>query len=411
MKPKSNKRITILCQHFYPEEASTGQQVTELAQDLSQAGYEVSVISSQPTYFIKHKNKLSSRGQYEKIKISRTNNTRFNKDNIAGRLINALTYFLSAAWILFKQPGEEILLVYTNPPFLPVLAFLSRLLRRQRYIVVIYDLYPDTVCNISYLCWLKLFSGLFNFLNRIVFNAAEKVIVIGKDMQRLLESRRIKPEKITYIPNWADGEVIKPLAKSVNFLSEQYQLRSKFVVGYSGTLARYHDFETVVLAAGLLKDEPIVFLFICSGAIVGKLKIKVEQKGLTNFVFLPYQDKKMLSLTIPLADAGLVLQRPEYKGVNVPSKTYAYLAAGLALVGVLPEGSEIAGLIKESGCGFTVQPGEPMLLADKIKTLFRNQKLREEMSRRSRKIFEQNYERKVITEQYRKVFDQVLALT
>jgi hypothetical protein len=46
---KRAKRLVVVCQLFYPELVSTGQTLTELIEELSGRGSDVTVIAAQPT--------------------------------------------------------------------------------------------------------------------------------------------------------------------------------------------------------------------------------------------------------------------------------------------------------------------------------------------------------------------------
>ncbi len=205
------------------------------------------------------------------------------------------------------------------------------------------------------------------------------------------------------MPNWADGRFIKPLEKSQNPLLDKYNLREKFIVEYSGALSLYHDFTIVLEAAKKLNTLPVIFLFISSGPQVERLKDKVKREKLGNFRFLPYQPQEALKHTLPLADVGLVLQRDDYKGVNVPGKTYSYLAAGISVIAVSPSGSEVAKTIAESKCGFVITDNSASSLTEKIRLLFEQEELRKEMAVKARQVFEANYERRLITKRYAEV--------
>lgn len=398
--------VIILCQHFYPEEASTGQFATELAEDLSGYGYGVSVITAQPTYFLKSKDRLESCCLYKNIHIGRVLNTRFNRNNIAGRILNSLTYVFLTFLELFLRPASEIILVYTNPPFLPLAAFLSRILRNQRYIVIVYDVYPDAAFETGYFRFLKSARGIFDFVNKIIFNSSERVIVIGRCMKNLLLEKGVKPSKITFIPNWADGNFIKPLEKTNNPIFKECCLSGEFIVEYCGALSLYNDFDTVVLAAEKLKDLPILFLFVSSGVKTDALKEEVKKRGLKNFIFLPYQPKGQLRYTFTLGNVGLVIQKESFMGVNVPSKIYSYLAAGIPVIGIVPAGSEAARIIGQTG-GFVVSPKEPGDLADKIKALYQDKKLEKQLGTKAHNIFETAYDRNIVTMQYKKLLDEI----
>ena len=113
------KRIYVFCQLFYPELISSGQTVTELCEALAKKGLPLTIYCSQPTLIDRKrvKNSLS----YQGMLIHRLWSTRFNKLSLLGKLLNHLSFGLSSFLTLLFLPKNSIILVFTNPPFLPIL--------------------------------------------------------------------------------------------------------------------------------------------------------------------------------------------------------------------------------------------------------------------------------------------------
>src|SRR5258708_20672662 len=109
-------------------------------------------------------------------------------------------------------------------------------------------------------------------------------------MAEVVRRRHIDDRQIVVIPNWADGKAIRPSGKEANLLRGQWGLTGKFIAGYSGNLGRGHEFETMLGAAELLRNEStIVFLIIGGGYGYDRMRVEVERLGLGNVFFKPYQ--------------------------------------------------------------------------------------------------------------------------
>jgi colanic acid biosynthesis glycosyl transferase WcaI len=145
------------------------------------------------------------------------------------------------------------------------------------------------------------------------------------------------------IPNWSDDDAISPVAPRDNPLRQQWQLENKFVVGYSGNLGRAHDCDTILAAAERLHAMTnIVFVCIGSGHLMKELAEQVRQRGLRNFLFLPYQDETMLKFSLGVADVHWLSLKPAVEGLIVPSKFYAIAAAGRPIIAICSKDGEIA---------------------------------------------------------------------
>ena len=46
----ADKKLVLLCQHFYPEMVSTGMHMTELATRLAELGWQITVLTSKPSW-------------------------------------------------------------------------------------------------------------------------------------------------------------------------------------------------------------------------------------------------------------------------------------------------------------------------------------------------------------------------
>ena len=65
-------------------------------------------------------------------------------------------------------------------------------------------------------------------------------VAVCPGMAARLAAQGVPRERLTVIPNWADGELIRPLAPQDNPLRAAWGLGERFVVGYSGNLGCAH---------------------------------------------------------------------------------------------------------------------------------------------------------------------------
>ncbi len=100
------KKILVIEQHFYPEVAAAGQLLLDLCEDLVKAGYQVKVITGNPKELFRKKIKIPKRENYRGVEIIRLKSTTLSKYNVAGRVINYLTFHLSIFFhiIFSKRP-------------------------------------------------------------------------------------------------------------------------------------------------------------------------------------------------------------------------------------------------------------------------------------------------------------------
>ena len=183
-------------------------------------------------------------------------------------------------------------------------------------------------------------GGALRALRNASLRGAEMNVALSPGMAARLAAQGVPRARLTVIPNWADGELIRPLAPRDNPLRAAWALGERFVIGYSGNLGGAHEVDPLIELMTLLEDEPeLVFLFIGAGVGYRSLRAAIANRRLENVVFRPYQDRAQLPLSLTVPDVHLVTLRPVWEGLVMPSKLYGALAAGRPVVFVGdPEG-------------------------------------------------------------------------
>jgi colanic acid biosynthesis glycosyl transferase WcaI len=369
---KTGPKILLLCQLFYPELVSTGQTLTELCEELVSLGVEVKVLCGPPT-ILGRNSKLPKCIEHKGIRIRRVWGTRFPKLNLLGRITNQITFALSVFfYLLFHRPNRPIL-VLTNPPFLAAICALLRIIKiGSPYIYLIFDVYPDTAVHLGLLKDQGFVAKVWDRLNAFIFRHSSAVVVIGRCMREVI---RLKAGNsglnldgaLHYIPVWCDDRLIRSQPDEKNPLVDRFGVRNRFVVGYFGNMGRFHDMETIMEAAKILKENrDIIFLFVGEGHKKRWMINYARQNGLENCRFHTYVDRKDLGFLMSLADVGLVSLLQDQQGLSVPSKTFGLMAASVPVIAIMPSTSEIARIMQEEHCGTVIKPGSKKGLANSI---------------------------------------------
>jgi glycosyltransferase involved in cell wall biosynthesis len=406
---KGNKELIILSQYFYPEVASTGQLLTELAEDLVEYGYKIKVYTGKPSYY-KNVEKYKKKEFYHGIEIHRLFNTNLDKNSKLGKIFNSLTYFISIVFKLLSSKDRDPLLIVSNPPFLPIAGLLFNKIKKQKYIFLIHDIYPDIAIKLGYLKENSFIARVWDKFNYHILRNAERIIVLGEYMAGIIKRKYLPNNniKIEIIHNWADEEFIIPIKKENNWFAKKNGLIDKFVILYSGNIGLFQDLETIIkTAVELKKYKEILFLFIGDGGGLNKLKELVKENNLTNVIFLPYQPKEFLPHSLTACDISIVPLEKGIEGLAVPSKIYGILASGRAVLGLVGENCEVADIIKSANCGFRVNQGDVSGLIEKIIYIYQNPELLKNMGKKSRQYFEKYFTRSKMTREYYKILEGI----
>ena len=375
------KKLLIYAHYFYPDVASTGQLLTELAEGL-QEDFNITVIAVVPSYGgkvdIKYKSKILNKEKYQNIDVIRVRVPNFDKKNKASRIRNIFVYFFTAIYATFKSGKQDIVFSISQPPILGgMLGVIGKFIKKAKFIYNIQDFNPEQNVAVGY-TKNKLILNIAMWLDKFSCKKSDKVIVVGRDMKETLSNRFKNQEvpKNVFINNWIDEKVIYPLPdnnEKVLAFKKKYGIENKTVVMYSGNIGLYYDLQNLIKVIGKFKEKKdVVFVFIGEGTIKSELIDYVNDYKLENVKFIPYQDKADLIYSLNAGDVHLVVNAKKIKGVSVPSKLYGVMAAGKTVFGVLDEGSEARLIVEECGCGVCIEPGKYELIYEELKEIIDN---------------------------------------
>jgi glycosyltransferase involved in cell wall biosynthesis len=379
----NRQKLFVWCQFFYPELISTGQVITELFVRLSDK-FEIEVHCGQPT--IKQSNKVPQVLLYEGVRIVRVWSSTFPKISILGKIINQFTYSTSLlVKALFLPKGSHVN-VFTDPFFLQLLLYILNPIKRFKYTITLFDLYPETLSQNKILSRSSLVYRVIDNLTNKVYAKACNVITIGRCMQEIVTNRPIHwKSKPAYVPIWCDTDNIRQKNLLNNYFRDLWKVANNtFLVGYSGNLAKFHPIETFIKAAEILKDRnDIKFIFVGEGAKKKWAQSYCEKKDLTSCHFQTYVEREQLGSLLASFDCGLVGLNREQAGLSVPSKTVGLMSAGIPIIACVNPESETALMLEENDCGVIVSPDCSKSLSDIILKLKHDRSLLEKLKKNS----------------------------
>ncbi|QYM77512.1 glycosyltransferase family 4 protein [Horticoccus luteus] len=320
----------------------------------------------------------------------------YDRRSLLRRSSSWLHYFLRAAAVVMRSDRSQVLFFVSNPPFLSVLGWLAAVLRGQCYCVLVYDLYPGVLVQLGRLSPRSPVTWVWRKFNRLVWRRAAFVFTIGDHMAETIraEDNGLGQLNVCVIPNWADVEFVRPLPKSENLFLQSLGWGNRTVVLYSGNLGNTHNLDGLLQAAELLKERSdLAFLIIGAGAQWGAVEAAIARRGLHNMRLLPFQPESLLPQTLPAGDIAVVSMDNAMAGYMVPSKTYYSMAAGSALLALVPRECEVADIVADGGCGARVDATDaPAIVRILIEWLDAPERLAE-YRRRARALAESQFSR------------------
>ena len=396
-------KLTILTQFYPPDYAATGQLIEELAQQFSDQNLKVTILTGQPAYSQNKQQKGLPLEQNNSLTVRRSRTSRLVPFSLGGRVINSLLFCVtSLGRLIHSRYRGDVVLLTTEPPYLPIIGYLAKLLFNISYVCLIYDLYPDILVQLNILSQQHWLTRFWNWLNFKTWRQAKGIIVLSSTMkQRITAKDAALAEKITVIHSWSDPDYIKPKPKADNPFAIKHNLVDSFTVLYSGNMGRCHDLETIRATIWELKDDSIKFVFIGNGTKYKELRsIVIEQWNLASCLFLPFQSKQNLPDSLTACDLSLVTIQQGMEGLIAPSKLYGILAAGSSVAAICEKDSYLAQLLKNAGCGQSFVHGDSKGLANYIRFLKSYPEKAQTMGAAGRQYLVENYTPAIISQQY-----------
>lgn len=246
--------------------------------------------------------------------------------------------------------------VCTNTFYAPLIAAVCGRTRGTRVVHLVYDLYPDVLFSAGVVKTHSPFGRTLDWLVRATIRWSDANVFLGP---RLLEhaQKRFGPIKNAY--------VIPVSADNSRFVDSPPSPRPREWVPtllYSGHMGAMHDVQTLIrfFREESLKDVHVRFQFFGTGAGLSRLRLEVSKRKAAARVceFEGFLGNQEWISAMKDADVSLITMAAGAEHLVMPSKTFGALAAGQAILGICPRGSDLAELIESLGCGWAIEPGD-----------------------------------------------------
>jgi putative colanic acid biosynthesis glycosyltransferase WcaI len=335
-------RILLLNQTFFPDVASSGQHLTDLALGLAERGHQVTVVTSRRAY--DDPRKLFQRRQtWRGIRICRIFNSGLGKQAKWRRAADFGTFMLSCCFRLALLPKSDVIVAMTSPPLISFIGAFYARFHGSRFCYWVMDLNPDEAIAAGWLSPGSLPARCLERLSRFSFHQASAVIALDRFMRERIASKGIAAGKIAVIPPWSHDSEIEFHPEGRARFRKAHGLEDKFVVMYSGNHSPCHPLDTVVAAAEKLAPRnDIAFCFVGGGTEFSHIKQLARERQLPNVLCLPYQPLGELAGSLSAADLHLVVMGDPFVGLVHPCKIYNILRIGTPLLYLGPEPSHIS---------------------------------------------------------------------
>ena len=370
-----SRPIIVLCPHFAPDTAPTGDVITRIVHEFVAENRKVHVVTSLPWYRT-HAIETGWTGR-----LVRREKTAWgsiirvhpfpgkSKSNLLRRAIGFGAFSAIAgvctvfAGGVHRRPAAVISM---SPPLtLGLTGWLASRIRRCPSVFNIQDVFPDAAIETGAITNARIIA-VSRWLERVSYQRSDAVVVLSEDLRTNVLAK-IAPKhqhKVHVIPNFVDSDRITPRDRMTSYRDE-LRIGTEPVVMYAGNVG-YSQSLTMMLHAA--RELPEV-TFVINGDGAARTDLESEAVGLSNIRFSGYQPAERVPEVLATADVHVVPLRTGLGAVSVPSKTYSILAAGRPVVAAIDAGTEVTRILEQSGAGVSVAPDDPVAFTEALRAM------------------------------------------
>lgn len=366
----SIQQLLYITQWFAPEPVQVPVWIADALRD---RGWHVEVLTAHPNYptgrvHVGHDSRRFTRALESGHRVQRAPVYASHDLSALRRMASYLSWALSSSLVApMLARRADVCLVYSSPATAALPAMVARALTRRPYVLLVQDVWPDSVTATGLLRHgrvLNFIEKLLGAFVRATYRMADTVLVISPGARDLLVSRGTPAGKVHLVYNWADESVLRPLPRHGRLREKLGLDDEEFLLMYAGTTGPAQGLDNAIEAIARTKCR--AHLVILGDGIA---RPDLERQALASTAaervhFLEPVPVSEVAEQMAGADAQLVSLRdhPLFE-ITLPSKVQGVLATGSICVASAP--GDAARIVQDAG-GWGVRPSDPDALAQAI---------------------------------------------
>jgi colanic acid biosynthesis glycosyl transferase WcaI len=404
-------RLAVVCPHFAPDSAPTGEVITRIVVELAARGHELHVVTALP-YYEHHRVDSAWRGAPVRRErtawgtVTRVHPFPTDKTSLPRRAAGFVAFCTLAGAAGAVGHRVDGVLAMSPPLPLGLVGWGMRVVRGGPLVFNVQDVFPDVAIELGKLTDPRLIAAARR-LERVTYRRADAVTVLSDDLRENVAAKLPAAErrKVRVIPNFVDPEAIRPADRDTPYRRE-LGIGDQTVVLYAGNVGFSQSLDVVVEAARRLLHRTDI-VFVVNGGGSGLAEVQARAAGLPNVRFAPYQPRERLVEILATGDVHVVPLRKGLGRSSVPSKTYSILAAGRPFVTSIDPGTEVERIASASGGGTAVPPDDVDAFVPALEKLVDDEPQRREMGRRGRAWVERAVSPASVAQAYEALFAEL----
>lgn len=396
-------RVIFLTHYFHPEVGAPQSRLLDLANELSRSGHEVTVLTGFPNYpdGVIQSAYRGRRFQVERLgelRVVRTAVYPAPNRGVGRRLLNHLSFALSAIVGAARAGGADVVIAETPPLFTAAAGVLVAALKRAPLVLNVADLWPDAAIQFGALRRPAVIRAA-RALEGFAYRHADVIAVPTPGLERTLLERGYRAEQLTVVPHGVDPARF-PLDPDAHPVPGR--------VVYCGTIGMGHAVGTLIEAARMLEqaDGGHEFLIVGDGAERAELEARARRSGLRKVTFAGRLPRSQLPELLASADVAVATQRDlPLLADALSTKVLEYMAAARPVVAAASGWT--AEVITRAEAGVVCPPEQPAALAEALARVTADPEWARMMGLNGRRYVEANLTRRVAVERLERALGSI----
>jgi len=393
--------ITIISNHYYPEDSGIGLYSTGMAEFLAKK-HIVKVIAATPYYpQWKIYPEYDKKGLFSTEIVNDVEIFRFKQFTPAiptfkGRIFQMIHFFIGSFINIFKIKKNDIVIVVMPFTISAILGWLVKTFRGGKLWIHVQDFEFDAAFETGISKKIGILPSVVFKIELFMFNRADFTSTISNGMLNKLESKT--NTKKYFFPNWIDHSMINTDRAKPSPLFDS----SKFNVLYSGNIGAKQDWDFFIDFVSACQEMNHVQIYLIGEG--AKRKEVVESlKQFQNCKYYPPVRYEELNDLLCNADLHVLFQKNAVVDTVMPSKILGMMASAKPSIVTGNEYSEVRHNLEISEGGFYFHQDTKLHeIMGVLKNLIENPEQSTIMGDKARKFVIEKYSIESVLSQFQK---------
>lgn len=399
-------RIFLLVDCYLPNPISCAKLISDLAQEMTGVGHEVTVVTSDHT--LPAAMEISEENHVTVLKVK---TGKLKHESRAIRAINEIRLpriIWNVARKFFEAHPCDLIVYYSPTIFWTYLVRKLKALHGCSTYLVLRDLFPQWALDAGLL---SEYGPAYRYFRRQELKLYRTADVIGvqspSDLDYFARNGLDAQHKLEVLFNWAK---IDEVPAGFFGIRNKLGLKNEIIFVYGGRLGVAQNIDNIVrLAQGLRAEKNIFFLLLGDGSESERIKSTILQDSMTNIAVHSSVPQTEYLKILAECDVGVISLSRDLKTQNMTGKMLSYMTSGKPILASVNSGNNLCAMIPAYDVGLVSVNGETAIFQTQALRLARSSEERDRMGKNASKLLKEKFNVLAAARQITDHFDRLPA--